>query len=222
MVNITLKGGVVREFENGITIGEVAKEIGAGLYKAACGGVIEGKTLDLRTPINADCELSILTFDDAEGKNIFRHTASHILAQAVLRLFPKTKYAIGPAIDDGFYYDFEVEKPFSRDDLDAIEAEMKKIVKEDLPLEMFTADLAKAQEIMADQPYKLELMEKHAANGGLLSFYKQGDFTDLCAGPHLVSTGRIKAFKLLSATGAYWHGDSTKAMLCRVYATAFP
>ncbi len=221
-MNITLKGGIVREFETGISIAEIAKQIGMGLYKSACAGVINGTVCDLRTVVNQDCELAILTFDDKEGKKVFWHTASHILAQAVMRLYKNAKFAIGPAIDDGFYYDFEIEKPFTAEDLDKIQAEMKKIAKQGLPLEMFQADVATANEIMKDQPYKLELIEKHSKDGGSISFYKQDEFTDLCAGPHLMDTSAVKAVKLLSATGAYWHGDSTKPMLCRVYATAYP
>ncbi|MEG0804502.1 MAG: threonine--tRNA ligase, partial [Pygmaiobacter sp.] len=178
--------------------------------------------VDLRTLLTADCALEILTFEDEDGKKTFWHSASHVLAQAVKHLFPNAKLAIGPAIDGGFYYDFDVEKPFSAEDLLAIEAEMKKLVKENAPIEQFFLDAAAARELMHDEPYKLELLEEHAGKGELLSFFRQGDFTDLCAGPHLLSTGSIKAFKLTSATGAYWRGDSNKATLCRVYATAFP
>lgn len=222
MIHATLKNGEVREFETGISVADAAKAIGMGLYKSACAAKIDGVVCDLRTPLNADCALEILTFDDMDGRRAFWHTASHILAQAVKRLYPSAKLAIGPAIDNGFYYDFDVEKPFSREDLDALEAEMKKIVKEALPLAHLelTADEARALE--KDEPYKLELLEEHAGKGEALSFYRQGEFTDLCAGPHLMDTSPVKAIKLTSATGAYWRGDSNKTMLCRVYGTAYP
>lgn len=222
MIKVTLKGGVVKEYEAGISVLEIAKDLGAGLYKAACAAKIGDKVVDLRTPVTEDCELAILTFDDEQGKKAFWHTASHVLAQAVKRLFPSAKFAIGPAIDGGFYYDFDVEKPFTAEDLLKIEAEMKKIVKEGIPLERFELEPAEALELMKDEPFKLELIQEHAGKGEKISFFKQGDFTDLCAGPHLPDTSRIKAFKLTSSTGAYWRGDSKKAMLCRVYGTAFP
>ncbi|RPF43449.1 threonyl-tRNA synthetase [Hydrogenoanaerobacterium saccharovorans] len=222
MIKVTLKGGVVKEYEAGISVLEIAKDLGAGLYKAACAAKIGDKVVDLRTPVTEDCELAILTFDDEQGKKAFWHTASHVLAQAVKRLFPSAKFAIGPAIDGGFYYDFDVEKPFTAEDLLKIEAEMKKIVKEGIPLERFELEPADALELMKDEPFKLELIQEHAGKGEKISFFKQGDFTDLCAGPHLPDTSRIKAFKLTSSTGAYWRGDSKKAMLCRVYGTAFP
>ncbi|MEG1651542.1 MAG: threonine--tRNA ligase [Oscillospiraceae bacterium] len=221
MVKVSLKGDV-KEFEKGITAAEIAKSIGAGLYKAACACEIDGEVCDLRTPIDRDCELGILTFGSNGGKRAFRHTASHILAQAVKRLFPETKLAIGPAIEDGFYYDFDCAKPFSQEDLEKIEAEMKKIVKECIPIEMLKVSADEARAIEKDEPYKSELLEEHASKGEELVFYKQGDFIDLCAGPHLMDTSAVKAFKLTSATGAYWRGDSKKAMLCRVYGTAFP
>ena len=222
MIKVTLKGDVVKEYEAGTTAAEVAKSIGMGLYRSACAARVNGEVCDLRTPLAADCALDILTFEDEAGRRAFNHTASHMLAQAVKRLFPAAKLAIGPAIDDGFYYDFDVAKPFTPDDLAALEAEIKKICKEDLPLERveMTADEARAAE--KDEPYKLELLEEHAGKGEKLSFYKQGDFMDLCAGPHLMSTGAVKAVKLTSATSAYWRGDSKKATLCRVYGTAFP
>ncbi|MBP8855363.1 MAG: threonine--tRNA ligase, partial [Oscillospiraceae bacterium] len=222
MMNITLKGGVVKTFENGQTPADIAKSIGMGLYKSACAASVNGKTVDLRTPITEDAELAILTFEEDEGKRVFRHTASHVLAAAVLRLFPDAKYAIGPAIDGGFYYDFDVEKPFTSEDLEKIETEMRAIIKEGTALERFTLPADEARALMAGQPYKLELMEEHAAKGEAISFYKMGDFTDLCAGPHLMDVSPIKAVKLTSATGAYWRGDSKKAMMCRVYGTAFP
>ncbi|MEG1448894.1 MAG: threonine--tRNA ligase [Oscillospiraceae bacterium] len=221
MINVTLKGGTVKEFPENTAVIDVAKSLGASLAKAACAAKINGEVCDLRTALLEDCELEILTFDDEEGKRVFRHSASHILAQAVKRLFPSSKLAIGPAIDDGFYYDFDVEKPFSQEDLEKIEAEMKKIVKEKLPIEKFELDANEALELMKDEPYKVELIKEHSGKGEKISFYKQGDFTDLCAGPHLMDTSTIKAFKLTSCTGAYWRGDSNKAMLSRIYATAF-
>ncbi len=223
MIKVTLKGDVVKEFPQGITAYEVAKEISMGLAKAACAVRINGENADLRTALNEDCNLEILTFDDEYGRWSFRHTASHILAQAVKRLFPKAKLAIGPAVDDGFYYDFDVETSFTPEDLVKIEAEMKKIVKEDIKLERFTMTRDEAIKYFEEkaEPYKVELAEG-IPEGEDISFYSQDDFTDLCAGAHLMSTGAVKAFKLTSATGAYWRGDSSKKMLCRVYGTAFP
>ena len=223
MIKVTLKGDVVKEFENGITAYEVAKEISMGLAKAACAVRINGVNADLRTVLNEDCALEILTFEDEYGRWAFRHTASHIMAQAVKRLFPNAKLAIGPAVDDGFYYDFDVEESFTPDDLVKIEAEMKKIVKEDIKLERFSMPRDEAIKYFEEknEPYKVELAEG-IPEGEDISFYSQDDFTDLCAGAHLMSTGAVKAFKLTSATGAYWRGDSSKKMLCRVYGTAFP
>ncbi len=223
MIKVTLKGDVVKEYENGITAYEVAKDISMGLAKAACAVKINGETADLRTALYDDCALEILTFDDEYGRWAFRHTASHILAQAVKRLYPNVKLAIGPAVEDGFYYDFDIDEKFTPDDLEKIEAEMKKIVKEDIKLERFTLPQteAVAKFKAEDEPYKVELAEGIPQNEEI-SFYSQGEFTDLCAGAHLMSTGAVKAFKLTSATGAYWRGDSSKKMLCRVYGTAFP
>ena len=224
MANVTLKGGVVKEYENGTTATEIAKSIGMGLYKAVCICKINGEYQDLRTPITGDCELEFLTFeDDEEAKRTFRHTASHILAQAVKRLYPEAKLAIGPSIANGFYYDFDVEKPFLPEDLEKIEAEMKKIVKEKLPLERFEMTPDEAIKYYEDKGeiYKVELVKEHADKGENISFYKQGEFTELCAGPHIPDTGRIKAFKLTSATGAYWRGSEKNKMLQRIYATAF-
>ncbi|MBR6533172.1 MAG: threonine--tRNA ligase [Clostridia bacterium] len=223
MIKITLKGDVVKEFESGITAYEVAKEISMGLAKAACAVRINGENADLRTVLTEDCNLEILTFDDEYGRWTFRHTASHILAQAVKRLYPNVKLAIGPAVDDGFYYDFDIDQKFTPEDLLKIEEEMKKIVKEDIKLERFVLPQAEAVAKFKaeDEPYKVELAEGIPENEEI-SFYSQGDFTDLCAGAHLMSTGAVKAFKLTSATGAYWRGDSSKKMLCRVYGTAFP
>ncbi len=221
MVKIDLKGQV-KEFENGVTAAEVAKSIGMGLYKSACAAKIDGEVKDLRTPIDNDCSLEILTFDSPEGRHAYWHTASHILAQAVQRLYPGTKFAIGPAIENGFYYDMELEAPLSTDDLPKIEAEMKKIIKEDIPLERFELPPQAAKERMAGQDYKEELIDEHAGNGENISFYQQKDFTDLCAGPHLMSTGLVKAVKLTAITGAYWRGDASNKMLTRVYGIAFP
>lgn len=224
MANVTLKGGVVKEYENGTTAMEIAKSIGMGLYKAVCICKINGEYQDLRTPITGDCELEFLTFeDDEEAKRTFRHTASHILAQAVKRLYPEAKLAIGPSIANGFYYDFDVEKPFLPEDLEKIEAEMKKIVKEKLPLERFEMTPDEAIKYYEDKGeiYKVELVKEHADKGENISFYEQGEFTELCAGPHIPDTGRIKAFKLTSATGAYWRGSEKNKMLQRIYATAF-
>lgn len=224
MANVTLKGSVVKEYENGTTAMDIAKSIGMGLYKAVCICKINGEYQDLRTPITGDCELEFLTFeDDEEAKRTFRHTASHILAQAVKRLYPEAKLAIGPSIANGFYYDFDVEKPFLPEDLEKIEAEMKKIVKEKLPLERFEMTPDEAIKYYEDKGeiYKVELVKEHADKGENISFYKQGEFTELCAGPHIPDTGRIKAFKLTSATGAYWRGSEKNKMLQRIYATAF-
>ena len=222
MINVTLKDGVVKQYEQGTTVAEVAKSLGAGLYKAACAGKVDGKAVDLRTPLESDCTLSILTFDDPEGKHAFWHTASHVLAQAVMRLYPGTKYTIGPAVENGFYYDFDVEKPFTPEDLAAIEKEMAAIVKSGVELDRFELDAPQARELMKDQPYKLELIDKHAASGEKVSFYRQDDFTDRCAGPHLMTAAPLNAISLLQSTGAYWHGDSSNKMLCRVYGIAFP
>lgn len=220
-MKINLKGQE-KEFEKGITPAEIAKSIGMGLYKSACLALVDGEYCDLRTPIEKDCDVQILTFEDHEGKKAFWHTASHMLAQAVLRLYPGTKLAIGPAIDNGFYYDFEPERPFDKEDLEKIEKEMKKICKEGLSLERSEVTPQKAAEIFKDEPYKIELLEKHSGAGENISLYTQGEFVDLCAGPHLMDTSAVKAVKLTSSTGAYWHGDSNLPMLNRIYGTAFP
>ena len=222
MIHVTLKDGSVKEFEAGVSVMDVAKELGAGLYKAACAARVNGEVCDLRTVLDADCALEILTFEDPDGKKAFNHTASHILAQAVKRLYPQAKLAIGPAIDDGFYYDIDVEPAFGPEELAKLEAEMHKIVKEAYPIERFELDKAEAEQLMAEEPYKLELIAEHAEGGAKVSFYKQGEFTDLCAGPHLPDTGRVKAAKLTQTTGAYWRGDAQNKMLCRVYGVAFP
>ncbi|MEE1171063.1 MAG: threonine--tRNA ligase [Ruminococcus sp.] len=224
MINVELKGGVVKGFDNGISPAEIAKSIGAGLYKSVCCARVDGNVVDLRTPLNTDCKLELLTFDDDEGKHAFWHSASHVLAQAVKRLYPDAKCAIGPAIDDGFYYDFDVEKPFSAEDLEKIKAEMKKIVKSGLEIERFELPPEEAVAKLTDmnEPYKVELAQEHTDKGENISFYKQGEFVDLCAGPHLMSVSPIKAVELTNCTGAYWRGDAKNAQLCRVYGVAFP
>ncbi len=224
MIKLTLKDGSIREVENGIQASEVIKSIGMGLYKSSCCVKIDGEVKDLRTPLTKDCNFEVMTFDNIEGKKTFWHTASHILAQAVKRLYPQVKLAIGPAIDNGFYYDFDVEKPFTAEDLSKIETEMKKIVKEGLPLEQFEMSPQDAIKYLEDaqEPYKVELCKEHADKNEPISFYRQGDFTDLCAGPHLMTTAPVKAFKLISSTGAYWRGSEKNKMLCRIYATAYP
>lgn len=221
MVKIDLKGQV-KEFESGITPAQVAKSIGMGLYKSACAARIDGKTCDLRTPITEDCALEILTFEIEDGKKAYWHTTSHILAQAVQRLYPGTKFAIGPSVDTGFYYDFDLPSPISMEDLPKLEDEMKKIIKEDIAIERFEFSPEEARREMAGQEYKQELIDEHAGNGEKISFYRQGDFEDLCAGPHLMSTGVVKAVKLTAITGAYWRGDSAQKMLTRIYGVSFP
>lgn len=223
-MKITLKDGTVKEYSAAMTAADVAKDISMGLYRNACCCKINGEVKDLRTVMDGDCALEILTFDDEDGKKAFNHTASHIMAQAVKRLYPEAKLTIGPAIHDGFYYDFDVETPFSPEDLEKIEAEMKKIVKEGFTLERFELAPDEAIKLMQEkgEPYKVELIEEHAGKGENISFYKQGEFTELCAGPHLADVKPVKAFKLTNCTGAYWHGDAKNKMLCRVYGTAFP
>ncbi len=224
MIEITLKGGTIKTYDAPVSAADVAKDIGMGLYKSACAARVNGEVCDLRTELTDSCALDILTFDDEDGRKTFRHTASHILAQAVKRLYPETKLAIGPAVDNGFYYDFDSETAFTPDVLVKVEAEMKKIVKEDLKLESFTLSPEEALAMMEEkgETYKVELIKEHAEKGEPISFYKQGEFTELCAGPHLMSTGAVKAFKLTSCTGAYWRGDEKNKMLQRIYATAFP
>ena len=224
MIELTLKDGSIRQAEAGQSAAEVIKGIGMGLYKAACCVKINGEVKDLRTVLTENCSFEVMTFDSIEGKKAFWHTASHILAQAVKRLYPEAKLAIGPAIDNGFYYDFDVEKPYTADELVKIEAEMKQIVKEGIPLEQFELPPAEALKKLEEmgEPYKVELCSEHAGKGEPISFYKQGDFTDLCAGPHLMTTAPVKAFKLLSCTGAYWRGSEKNKMLSRIYGTAYP
>ena len=224
MIKVELKGGVVKEFDSNITPAEIAKSIGAGLYKSVCCARVDGEVVDLRTELTDDCKLELLTFDDPDGKKAFWHTASHVLAQAVKRLYPNAKCAIGPAIDSGFYYDFDVEKPFSAEDLEKIKAEMKKIVKSGVELERFELSpedaVAKLEEM--NEPYKVELAKEHSDKRENITFYKQDDFTDLCAGPHLMNVSVIKAIEITNCTGAYWRGDANNAQLCRVYGVAFP
>ena len=223
MVKVRLKDDV-REYESGTTVADIARSIGAGLYRAACAAKLDGKVVDLRTPVEKDCELQILTFDDAEGKKAYWHTTSHIMAQAVKHLFPDAGFAIGPAIENGFYYDFDLPRTLTPEDLRSIEAEMKKIIKQDLPLERFELDEDAAVALMEKehQKYKVELIREHAGKGEKISFYRQGDYTDLCAGPHLLSTGRVKAVKLTNCTGAYWRANAKNKMLQRVYGISFP
>jgi len=220
---IILKDGTQREFEKGMTVYEIAKSISERLAKEAVGGKFNGKVVELNTKIEEDGKLEILTFDDEEGKKIYWHTSSHILAQAVKRLFKDVKLAIGPAIDNGFYYDFDTDRPFTTEDFEAIEQEMNKIIKEDYKLERFVLPKDEAIKLMEEkgEPYKVELIEE-IPEGEEISFYKQGEFTDLCAGPHLMSTGMVKTIKLLSVAGAYWKGDEKNKMLQRIYGISFP
>ena len=220
-MKITLKDGSVKEYDSGKSVYEIAADLSEGLARAACAGELDGEVVDLRTVVDKDCSLNILTASDPEGLRVIRHTCSHVMAEAVKRLFPQSKLAIGPAIDTGYYYDFEHE-PFSRDDLDKIEAEMKKIIKEGHELKRFTLPRNEAIQFMKDreEPYKVELIEELPEDAEI-SFYDQGEFVDLCAGPHLMNTKGIKAFKLTSSSMAYWRGDAEKARLQRIYGTAF-
>ncbi|MBD5525615.1 MAG: threonine--tRNA ligase [Lachnospiraceae bacterium] len=221
-MKITLKDGSSKEYAQAMSIYDIAMDISEGLARAACAGEVDGSVEDLRTVIDKECNLNILTANDPEGLRVIRHTASHVLAEAVKRLFPNAKVTIGPAIEEGFYYDFDAE-PFSRDDLDKLEAEMKKIIKEGHKIERFTLPRAEAIKFMEEkgEPYKVELI-RDLPEDAEISFYDQGGFVDLCAGPHLMSTKNIKAYKLISSSMAYWRGDSDKAQLQRIYGTAFP
>lgn len=221
MLNITLKGGDVREVAENTTVDALCRDISMGLYRAACAARLNGKVVDLRTPLTSDATLDILTFDDIDGKKAYWHTTSHIMAQAVKRLYPQIKLTIGPSTDNGFYYDFDGEESLTQEALAEIEKEMKAIIKQALPIERFVLPKEQALELMKDEPYKCELIEA-LPDGEEISFYRQGDFTDLCAGPHLPDTGRVKAVKLLSVTGAYWRGDSNNKMLRRIYGISFP
>lgn len=220
MIKITLKDGSVKEFESGVSVLDIAKSISEGLARNACCGIINGKVVDLRTKVNEDVELSICTADSQEGMDTIRHSISHVLAYAVKRLFPEAKLAIGPSIANGFYYDFDVENPFSTADLEKLEDEMRKIIKENPSIERFELPRNEALELMKDEPYKVELIND-LPEGEVISFYKLGDFTDLCSGPHLMSIKNVKAVKLLKSTGAYWKGNEKNKMLSRIYGTAF-
>ncbi len=223
MINITLKDGTTKEFEKGSSVLDIAKAISSGLARVAMAAEVDGQLADLRKPILQDSSLHINTFDDKNGKEAFWHTSSHILAQAVKRLFPEAKLAIGPAIDNGFYYDFDVKDPFTPEDLERIEEEMAKIVKEDYKIERFEMSRQEAIEQMerAGEIYKVELI-KDLPEDAVISFYKQDDFADLCAGPHILSTGKVKAIKLLSVAGAYWRGSEKNKMLQRIYGVSYP
>lgn len=223
IMKITLKDGTVKEYVSSMSVIDIAKDISEGLARAATSAKIDGEIADLRTEVSEDCGLEILTFDSEDGKGAFNHTASHIMAQAVKRLYPETKLAIGPSIANGFYYDLDRETPFAAEDLEKIEAEMKKIVKENLPLERFTKTREDAIQYFEEkgEPYKVELIED-LPEGEEISFYSQGEFTDLCAGPHLMSTKAVKAFKLTSLAGAYWRGSEKNKMLTRIYGVAYP
>jgi threonyl-tRNA synthetase len=222
-MKITLKDGSVKEYAQAMSVYEIAKDLSEGLARVATCGELDGEIVDLRTMVEEDCSLNILTFNDEKGRGAFRHTASHIMAQAIKRLYPETKLAIGPSIQDGFYYDVDRETPFVAEDLEKIEAEMKKIVKEAIPIERYTKSRQEALEYFKekDEIYKVELIED-LPEDAQISFYTQGDFTDLCAGPHLMSTKPVKAFKLTSLAGAYWRGSEKNKMLQRIYGTAFP
>ena len=222
-MKITLKDGSSKEYAQSMSVIDIAKDISEGLARIATAGEVDGEVVDLRTVIDKDCEMNILTFNDEKGKGAFRHTTSHIMAQAIKRLYPDTKLAIGPSIEDGFYYDIDRETPLVAEDLEKIEAEMKKIVKEDLPIKQYTMPRSEAIAYFKekDEPYKVELIED-LPEDAVISFYSQGEFTDLCAGPHLMSTKPVKAFKLTSLAGAYWRGSEKNKMLQRVYGTSYP
>jgi threonyl-tRNA synthetase len=221
MIQVTLKDRSKIQVKKGTTILDIAKSISEGLARVAVAGEINGEVKDLTTPVTEDCSLNILTFDSEGGRHTYWHTASHIMAQAVKRLFPGVRLAIGPAIDNGFYYDFDYERSFTPEDMQAIEEEMKKIIKEDHTVERFTLSRDEALELVKDEPYKVELISELPEDEEI-SFYRQGDFTDLCAGPHLPSTGKVKAIKLMQLAGAYWRGSEKNKMLQRIYGTAFP
>lgn len=222
-MKITLKDGSVRNYESPISVIEIAKELSEGLARVACAGKVNGNIVDLRQELKEDCTLAILTFEDDNGKAAFRHTTSHIMAQAVKRLYPNTKLAIGPSIEEGFYYDFDFETTFTKEDLEAVEKEMKNIIKENLELKRFilVKDDAIAFMKNRNEDYKVELIED-LPEGTQISFYEQGEFVDLCAGPHLMSTKVVKAFKLTAVAGAYWRGSEKNKMLTRIYGTSFP
>ena len=220
-MKITLKDGSFKEYESAMAVIDIAKDISEGLARVACVAEVDGKIVDLRTTVDKDCTLNILTFDSEEGKKAYRHTCAHVMAEAVKHLYPEAKLTIGPAIDNGFYYDFDMPS-LTREDLDSIEKEMKKIIKKGDKLEYFTLPKDEAIKLMTerDEPYKVEMIKEHG-DDETLSFYQQGDFIEFCAGPHLMSTKQIKAFKLTSSSGAYWRGDEKNKMLTRVYGTAY-
>lgn len=224
MFKVQLMDGSIKEVDNKTTAFELAQSLSSSLAKKACAVEIDGNVMDLRTEIVADCEVKFLTFEDEAGKKTYRHTASHVLAQALLRICPEAKLGVGPAIDNGFFYDFDVEETITPEFLLKLEGEMRKIIKENLPIEKFELLPDEAIKFMQDrgQEYKIELIKEHASAGEKISFYKQGEFTDLCAGPHLMNTGCLKAIKLTNCTGAYWKGDNKNKMLQRVYGTAYP
>ena len=221
-MKITLKDGSSKEYASAMSVIDIAKDISEGLARNACAGEVDGERVDLRYVVDKDCNLSILTFADKGGCDAFRHTTSHIMAQAIKRLWPDVKLAIGPSIDDGFYYDIDSDRPITEEDFAAIEEEMKKIVKEDIPLERFELPRSEAIKLMEDagEPYKVELI-RDLPEDAVISFYKQGDFTDLCAGPHLMSTKPVKAVKLMKVAGAYWRGNEKNKMLTRIYGTSY-
>ena len=221
-MKIQLKDGSVKNYDNSVSVIEVAKDLSEGLARVACAGEVDGNIVDLRYVLTKDCTLSILTFDNENGKSAFRHTTSHILAQAVKRLYPNTELAIGPSIQDGFYYDFDFKSTFTNEDLEAVESEMKKIVKENFEIHRFTLNRAEAIAFMQErgEKYKVELIDDLPEDEEI-SFYKQGEFVDLCAGPHLLSTKNVKAFKLTAVAGAYWRGSEKNKMLTRIYGTSF-
>lgn len=221
MLKVNLKG-TIKEVPENTTAAEVARSIGAGLYKAACAAKIDGEACDLRTPLTKDCSLEILTFDDPDGQHAFWHTAAHVMAQAVQHLFPEAKFGIGPALENGWYYDIKAGRPLTTGDFAAIEAEMKKLIKQDEPVEKRLITVEEGRALFAGQEYKLELLEEYAEKGWQLSVYQQGDFTDLCAGPHLMSTGALKAVKLTKVAAAYWRADASRDSLDRLYGIAFP
>ena len=222
-MKITLKDGSVREYSQPMAVIDIARDLSEGLARVACAGEVDGQVVDLRTVVDQDAQVNILTVSDEGGLSTLRHTASHVMAQAIKRLYPNTKLAIGPSIADGFYYDVDPETPLTAEDMEKIEAEMKKIVKEALPIERFTLPREEAIALMREkeEPYKVELIED-LPEGEEISFYRQGEFTDLCAGPHLMNTKDLgKAYKLMNLAGAYWRGSEKNKMLTRVYATAF-
>lgn len=220
-MKITLKDGSFKEYSSAMPVIDIAADISEGLARAACAAEIDGQVSDLRTVVDKDCELNILTFDSEGGKKAYRHTCAHVMAEAVQNLYPEAKLTIGPAIDNGFYYDFDMPS-LSREDLDNIEKEMKKIIKKGDKLERYTLSKEEAVNLMTErnEPYKVEMVNEHP-DTDTLTFYKQGDFIEFCAGPHLMSTKQIKAFKLTSSSGAYWRGDEHNKMLTRIYGTAF-